>query len=516
MATRDNLPMIRAARTGAASAQLALGSHYFFGKSGLAQSTGTAFYWLERAARQGLEDACLMIGRHVPYEVVATMRRPYEAAPWYEKAFDAGVMQAGLVFARLVLDNTTAFPPASRDKALRVLHTLTQEDDPQAQWMLAQYLQESGEQPGALPGADESSTSLREQELVMKAANAGIEGAQYCLLAQAWENADVDTFLPLASPIAQRLLARHQRVANQLRDAPPQEPALALEPYEADLLLRLASILQAREASGIEQARALLEVTAIGGVAEARYRLGLLHAGIDATGQRAYAEHGIANYRKSVTWLLLAAHDGHAAAWHALSRVYARSEFSQRDLPTSRRYLERAAELGLADTQLEYAQASWRNRRDDARNDIRAIYWWLKAAKQGQAQAQQALEQFSPRPAKGAWACQILERLTTKVRRANPFMFTRLELAASFGLSRPEALLLDIRRSDHGHCLEIDISQYHGRSRRRLVLVADMEQRVLLNLAGRMFGDVDCSYNGPEGNYRQRQYKLSCLINGVA
>lgn len=502
MATRDNLPIIRAARTGAVSAQLALGKRYFFGNSGLPQSTGTAFYWLERAARQGSADACLMIGRHVPYDVITTMPRPHEAAPWYERAFDAGVLGAGLVFARLVLEHTRRFGVASKHRALEVLQALAEQDDHDAQWLLAQHLQHD-------------QASLVEQDLIRKAAGAGVIAAQYALLEQAWSAADLDSYRRTAMPLADQLLRLHKSALSEACSEPQQAPTIVLDAQETGLLMRLAQVSPLLERAASEKTQNLLALAAIAGVAQARYQLGLLHASLSEDGQRMYPLHGVANYRKAVAWLLLAANDGHTPAWHALSRVYARSEFAHRDLPTARRYLERAAQCGLVAAQFECAQHTWRNRRDLPQGDIRALYWWMQAARQGHADASKALDEFAPRTAKGAWAHDIVELLTARTRKANPFLCARLELAGAFGLSRPEALLLDIPRADHGHCLEIDIGAFHARSRRRLVLIEDGDQRALVRVAARLFGDVDCGADGPEGNYRQRQYRLAGLVDSL-
>ena len=92
------------------------------------------------------------------------------------------------------------------------------------------------------------------------------------------------------------------------------------------------------------------------------------------------------------------------------------------------------------------------------------------------------------------------------------FSAARLELAVVFGLSRAEALLLDIRSADRGHCLVIDIRASYGRSRRRLISVETAQERQLLDRVGLVFENVDCGPGGPEGNYRQRLYRLRTLL----
>lgn len=88
-------------------------------------------------------------------------------------------------------------------------------------------------------------------------------------------------------------------------------------------------------------------------------------------------------------------------------------------------------------------------------------------------------------------------------------------MAATFGLTKPEALLIDIKAADYGHCLVVDICAHHARSKRRLIAVQTDAQRATLNRVSRLFGDVDCGFDGLEGNYRQRQYRLRTTFPGL-
>ena len=58
----------------------------------------------------------------------------------------------------------------------------------------------------------------------------------------------------------------------------------------------------------------------------------------------------------------------------------------------------------------------------------------------------------------------------------------------------------------------IDIRASYGRSKRRLVLVAPGHERQALDRIVRIFAHVDCGPSGPEGNYRQRLYRLRTLL----
>jgi len=174
----------------------------------------------------------------------------------------------------------------------------------------------------------------------------------------------------------------------------------------------------------------------------------------------------------------------------------------------AQRYLERAAEMGYRDAQFECGNAAWRARRENEANDVRAVYWLQKAALQGCAKAAAALIKIAPR--EEAW--KVPELPDHVELSAFPLLAARLELARAFGLSRAEALLLDLRRADRGHCLVIDIRASYGRSRRRIVVVETPQERQLLDRLGVLFDDVDPGPNGPEGNYRQRLYRLRSVL----
>lgn len=207
MATRDLLPIIRAARAGNAGAQLTLGRHYLFGGSGLPRNPMSALHWLDRAARRGMAEAWQLIGEHISYETARHAVSPSALLPWYEMAFDAGVLQAGLTFARLAMDDA-ALPVAQREKAMRALNAAAQASIPEAQWLLAQ-------QSGARKQlARDSATPSRRQasalplEPTAGATDAGILAARYALAERAWAEADYAAFLRWSLPLARELAQR--------------------------------------------------------------------------------------------------------------------------------------------------------------------------------------------------------------------------------------------------------------------------------------------------------------------
>jgi hypothetical protein len=48
------------------------------------------------------------------------------------------------------------------------------------------------------------------------------------------------------------------------------------------------------------------------------------------------------------------------------------------------------------------------------------------------------------------------------------------------------------------------------------VLVATAQERQALDAIVRVFDNIDCGPTGPEGNYRQRLYRLRTLLGAAA
>jgi hypothetical protein len=254
------------------------------------------------------------------------------------------------------------------------------------------------------------------------------------------------------------------------------------------------------------------ELAAQLGDRQAQLWLGLRYARMDVSGERVTSIAGAANFKKAIRWLTLAGEQDCAQAWYALSRIFMKPEFSQRNVADAQKYLMRAAELGYAVAQWECGSMAWRNRRENAGNEVMALLWLQKAALQGMGAAQSLLEKIAPCTTPQPWAVQAQQMLTHEKNHAHPFLAARIELAVCFGLSPAEALLLDMKEADQGHCLVLDIRAHYGRSKRRLIAVQSGAQRQLLDRVERLFEDVDCGPSGPEGNYRQRMYRLKAML----
>lgn len=499
MANREDLLIIRAARAGEAAAQLKLGRRYLFGGAGLPKNLPTALYWLDRAAQQDEPDAWMLIGQHVPFETVQRATQPEKLVVWYERAFDAGVAQAGLVLAKLVLGQPRgAVDDAMRSKALRALQAAAHAGVAEAQWLLAQLLGHAdGDSvttwptPAAADGADNEAML----EWATRAARSGVADAQYAMADHAWARGDMPGYLHWSQPLVR---ARVESAAT-----------LGASERDISLVLRTAHALSASAGFDVSEVTRLLEWAAQMGDGAAQYSLGLWLARMDADGNRLLAVPGTANYKRAIRWLSLAADHGLHSAWYALSKIYQKPECAQRNLADARRCLEKAANAGHGMAQLELGKAAWRARRENASNDVLAAGWLLKAQAQGNAEASDMLERIATRATPAPWAQAILGGLSRADIEGNSLLVARLELAARFGLSRTEALLIDPRASDYGHCMVVDVRSEHPHSKRRLILVQTAEERRTLDRVGALF---ERDESGSEGNFRQRLYRLKTLV----
>lgn len=567
MANREDLAVIRAARAGQASAQLALGKRYLSGGHGLPQSLPTAMHWLDRAARADEAEAWRLIGSHIPYELALQATDIVGFSVWYERAFDEGLVDAGLVFAKLVLTHAALQQvPGLRARAIGILEVVARSGAAEAQWLLAQHVGNAHGQAAAVADASPAPAATDNVEVravhgaavdaagpssdgavteaaagasawAERAADAGVTQAQYALADAAWGKADYGAYLRRALPLARGLWNQY---ATRLLQLNMPSAALAQQLGQENLVLLsrcCIAMLQAgnkqecdpaaigdagiannnssaaHDNGTLDEVQQFWELAAYADDKAAQFSLGLSYARMRDDGARSDGITGSANYKKAIRWLTLAGEGGLAAAWYALSHIFLKPEFSQRSLADAQFYLERAAEMGHCAAQLECGVGAWRNRRDELSNDVKAVYWLQKAAAQGSVDAAALLTKIADAAVPSEWAVHARRHLTRAAANAYPFLAARIELAVMFGLTQPEALLIDINDADRGHCLVVDIRADYARSKRRLIPVISVEQRAALHRIGRLFEDVDCSANGLEGNYRQRLYRLKTLLS---
>jgi len=464
-------------------------------------------------------------------------------------------VHAGLVFAQLVPNSAGA---ASRLKAVRALEDAARAGFPHAQWLLAQQARKtpvyaadsaaalSGTGSGAVsdavadavagapwsmrtaaPGATHIPAQALTPARPRRAADNGAADARFDLLEQAWTARNWSAYLERALPLARALVHEHDEAGEMRRCAPHEIVLLSrcarlLDPALGVLDGIGSAALAGEPPAASGEPVAFWELAAAEHDRYAQLAMGLRYARMRVDGRRvssgagpdnaATPGVGVANFKKAIRWLTLAGEQGLAEAWYALSRIYIKPEFSQRNVADAGRYLEHAAEMGYRDAQLECGHNAWRARRENENNDVRAVYWLQKAAAQGASEAFLLLRKIAPRPVTAPYTDTGSLAGHPGLAGSHPLLGARLELAALFNLTRAEALLLDVAAADQGHCLVIDIRASYGRSKRRLVMVESALERQALDRIVQRFEQVDCGPAGPEGNYRQRLYRLRALL----
>jgi TPR repeat protein len=514
MANREELAIIRGARAGNAAAQLSLGERYLFGSAGLPRSLPTALHWLDRAARQDCAPAWELIGNHVPLELAR--QSPAPVVQWYERAWRAGVARAGLVYAQLALGPRCLAAPAGADAAdvNQALETAAQAGFPEAQWMLAQRQADRPVPSSRTDAAPHRAAGPADGNgaWLQRAADGGVAEARFALIEQAWAAQEWPLYLARSLPVARSLLDAAQKLG---RAAP------RLAPDEVTMVSRCARLLSegvvadTHACTGPDEVHRLWQLAAAEQDAHAQLALGLWWARMSVDGRRDEALAGAANFKKAIRWLEQAGEQGLAQAWFALSRVYMKPEFSQRNIADAQGYLERAAAMGYREAQFECGNLAWRARRDHAGKDVLAVFWLQKAAAQDCPQAAAMLDKIAPRCDGALFTETGALAQRRDLSATQPLLAARLALAALFQLTRAEALLLDIRAADRGHCLVVDIRASYGRSKRRLIQVNPVQRQRFDQILS-VFGDVDTGPAGPEGNYRQRLYRLRTCIPEAA
>lgn len=522
MANREQLAEIIKARAGDAKAQISLAKRYIFGEPGLAKNEVTALLWLERAAGQGDLDACIVIGSHITAKTAQHSATPDSLLLYYKHAFSAGIDAAGVTFAELVLMQSGRRRDL-QSEARTMLENLASKNVAKAQWLLVtafsmvqsfqttQYQALTTSDNGAsYPDSSSEVTKKKVMEWTTGAAVGGIQEARLVLAESAWENDDYQTFLQWMLPEVE-LISQQYSLKQSCADPSPRETQ-RLTGYERELLYRCVVCICNVDGKESDKAVRYLELAAAEGNSLAQLSLGLWLAKMDSQTVIMPAHPKRASFERAIDWLTSAGNQGLAVAWYALSKLYLKAEFVGRNVADAEHFLKCAAELDHCEAQLELGKRAWRMRHKSVSSDLTAAFWFQKAARQGCKEAEAMLEKVAPRGRGSAWAIEMLSLLTVQAKKADPFLVVRIEIAALVGLSKLEALWLDIHLADQGHCLVVDVAQHARNTKRRLISVFETEERQLIIRMKQVFHGIDSNEDGPEGNYRRRLYRLNKLL----
>lgn len=296
------------------------------------------------------------------------------------------------------------------------------------------------DQEGALQRAAPHSTVARAKLAAWQLALRGAPGAE---VRRALASAGSEDPLAVLLIATRRAAAEHdlERFTACLRNT--LELQNAATPETAELVVaavRLAEA-QAQPLRGIEAQHVLdsLEMRADQGDRDAAYALGRGLSGIAHAALPAWVFAGKQNLRKGAAFLLRAADAGADEAWLHLYRLCADHKNSIANPEMARFFLEKAADRGQTEAQRKLGALMLRE--SSALNESElAIQWIHRAAGAGDAPALSLLRSLVlPVQGHADEAHTAIEH----VRRSDPWLATRLELARHFGLTKLEALCVD-------------------------------------------------------------------------
>lgn len=150
-----------------------------------------------------------------------------------------------------------------------------------------------------------------------------------------------------------------------------------------------------------------------------------------------------ANLRRGAAWLMRAADAGRSDAWLTLHDLYADNRSSVANPQMAAFFLEKAADTGQADAQRRLGLRLMKTA-SGLDDQERAVAWLVRARSVGDAHAAQVLASMVL-PVAGLQ--REAETALVAMQRADPSLALRARLARAFGLTKLEALSLDLRSS---------------------------------------------------------------------
>jgi hypothetical protein len=242
---------------------------------------------------------------------------------------------------------------------------------------------------------------------------------------------------------AQRALAggELERIGACLRNAIGLRARVT--PEVAEMVVSAVQLAEARAVPlrglDAEPLLAALELRADHGDRDAAYAFGRGLCGITSSALPPWVFADKLNLRKGAAYLLRAADAGVDGAWLHLYRLCADHRLSIANPEMARFFLEKAADRGQAEAQRKLGALLLRDASSLSASE-QAIQWLHRAAQQGDAPAKELLRSLVL-PVSGA--SDATAAALEQVRRSDPWLALRLELARAFGLTKLEALCVD-------------------------------------------------------------------------
>jgi TPR repeat protein len=252
-----------------------------------------------------------------------------------------------------------------------------------------------------------------------------------------------------------------------------------------------------------ERVEASLDARARQGDSRAAFALGRALCGIDVGSLPPGSLTNEANVRRGAALLLRAADAGTDEAWLHLYRLHADHRLSVANPQMARFFLEKAAACGQVEAQRKLGALMLRSSNSLAETE-QAIAWLHQAAGQGDDAAAILLNSLRlPLLGSDGEAQAAIDT----VRRSDPWLALRLQLARDFGLTKLEALCVDPALGQRPWGLVVGRNPFITQSRRaapRAIPAVDDEALARLHQAAVLFAQAQRDGGLFEGDVRRR------------
>lgn len=397
------MQLLASARQGDLEARYEVGRRYLLGVEGFPQHTDTGLAYLKDTSLELSERAARTIAEALPlHELVRRNLLPALVR----------TARAGSTVAQLKIGAWRALTSADPAEPTRWLDAAAAAGDARARAAAHALRSNPCNAVAAILGTLKTAPGIDLARLVPQALDAAIRSDEHTKIAR----------------VLSGTLTAHSLVTPELADA----ACMALARLENDTEPRLTC-----ESSVLES---LLEDCIRRGNATAGLLLGRAMSGVDTQGLPASLLTTGQNLRRGAALLLRAADAGLTAAWMVLYRIHADNRSSVSNPQMARFFLEKAALAGELCAQRRLGALILRSATTVDESE-RGIHWLHQAAHRQDALAAELLGSLVL-PVAGSDV--EADAAIDAVRRKDPWLACRLRTARDFGLTKLEAMSVDI------------------------------------------------------------------------
>lgn len=401
---RQDIQLLARARQGDIDARCEVGRRYLLGTDGFPHHVPTGLEYLKQVSLADSARASVIVAEALPlHELVRLQQTPALVA----------AASAGSTLAQL---KHGAWVCASRrypHEARRWLEAAAQAGHAGARAALQALAQRQHPVRSAVLAALDRSADIDARAVALLAATLSLQSDDADLLAQTL--ASLLALTPITEPgVADAVCAALARAASL--------PGWVAPDIAPELIERC------------------LDARALQGDAQAAWLLGRALCGIDHAPLLARALAAGQNVRRGAALLLRAADAGVDKAWLLLYRVHSDNHASVANPQMARFFLEKAAIRGDVEAQRRLGALILRTA-NRLRESEQGMHWLYEAAAAGDACAAQLLRSLVLRVSGDD---DLAMTAIEAIRREDPWLACRLRTARDFGLTKLEALSVDI------------------------------------------------------------------------